>query len=80
MAQLAQAPVRPHRVWCGVQVAEALVVVHGELILIHHPFRDGNGRVARLLALRTGQWACPLPLSRSYGTLVTYRRRPATAS
>jgi cell filamentation protein len=31
------------------QVARALAVVHTELILIH-PFRDGNGRVARMLA------------------------------
>ena len=30
-------------------VAEALAVVHAELILIH-PFREGNGRIARLLA------------------------------
>jgi cell filamentation protein len=30
--------------------AEALAVVHAELILIH-PFREGNGRCARLLAL-----------------------------
>jgi cell filamentation protein len=32
------------------ELSHALAVVHGELILIH-PFRDGNGRVARLLAL-----------------------------
>jgi cell filamentation protein len=32
------------------QVAEALAEVHAELILIH-PFRDGNGRLARLLAV-----------------------------
>ena len=31
------------------EVIEALAVVHAELILIH-PFREGNGRVARLLA------------------------------
>jgi cell filamentation protein len=31
------------------QIARALAVVHTELVLIH-PFRDGNGRVARLLA------------------------------
>ena len=31
------------------EVARALAVVHTELVLIH-PFRDGNGRTARLLA------------------------------
>lgn len=31
-------------------VAHALAEVHAELILVH-PFRDGNGRLARLLAL-----------------------------
>jgi cell filamentation protein len=31
-------------------LAEALAEVHAELILIH-PFRDGNGRLARLLAV-----------------------------
>ena len=39
---------------CGhaqdVSVARSLAEVHAELILIH-PFRDGNGRLARLLAL-----------------------------
>ena len=35
------------------QLAEAMAVVHVELILIH-PFREGNGRVARLLALLMG--------------------------
>jgi cell filamentation protein len=30
-------------------IAEALAVVHAELVLIH-PFREGNGRIARLLA------------------------------
>lgn len=33
--------------------AEALAVVHTELILIH-PFREGNGRCARLLAVLMG--------------------------
>ena len=32
------------------QIARALAVVHAELVLIH-PFREGNGRCARLLAL-----------------------------
>jgi cell filamentation protein len=34
----------------GVSVARSLAEVHAELILIH-PFRDGNGRVARLLSV-----------------------------
>jgi cell filamentation protein len=33
--------------------ARALAVVHAELILIH-PFREGNGRCARLLAMLMG--------------------------
>lgn len=33
--------------------AAALAVVHAELILIH-PFREGNGRCARLLAILMG--------------------------
>ena len=35
------------------EMAEALAVVHVELVLIH-PFREGNGRVARLLAVLMG--------------------------
>ena len=34
-------------------LAQALAVVHVELVLIH-PFREGNGRVARLLAVLMG--------------------------
>ena len=41
-----------HECRARIVVAEALAVVHAELILIH-PFREGNGRVARLLALST---------------------------
>lgn len=33
--------------------ATAVAIVHAELILIH-PFRDGNGRCARLLAMLMG--------------------------
>lgn len=36
-----------------VEVARALAIVHAELVLIH-PFREGNGRCARLLALLMG--------------------------
>ena len=32
------------------EVAHALAVVHTELVLIH-PFREGNGRLARILAI-----------------------------
>ena len=32
------------------EIAKALAVVHTELVLIH-PFREGNGRVARMLAI-----------------------------
>ena len=35
------------------EIAQALAVVHAELVLIH-PFREGNGRVARLLSLLMG--------------------------
>ena len=34
----------------GVTVARSLAEVHAELILVH-PFRDGNGRLARLLSV-----------------------------
>lgn len=41
------------------QVARALAVVHAELVLIH-PFREGNGRLARLLSIVMG-WQAQLP-------------------
>lgn len=43
-------PNTPCRGMDAKRLASALAVVHAELILIH-PFRDGNGRVARLLAI-----------------------------
>lgn len=50
---------------CGVHTLEeitmALAVVHTELVLIH-PFREGNGRVARLLSILMGLQAGLPPL------------------
>ncbi len=43
------------------KLAMALAVVHVELVLIH-PFREGNGRVARLLAVLMGLQADLPPL------------------
>lgn len=56
MAECQRGPLAQHtpcHLTDPTQVARALAVVHGELILIH-PFREGNGRVARLLALLMG--------------------------
>ena len=53
MDQLGKGVLRRHTP-CGnapdVTVARSLAEVHAELILIH-PFRDGNGRLARLVSL-----------------------------
>ena len=51
----------PCRMNSSHEIAEALAVVHGELILIH-PFREGNGRLARLIALLMGLQAGLPPL------------------
>ncbi|MBS7806952.1 Fic family protein [Variovorax sp. PCZ-1] len=53
MAQIEQGALRIHtpcRVGDDSALALALAEVHAELILVH-PFREGNGRLARLLAL-----------------------------
>jgi cell filamentation protein len=52
MAELGKGVLRRHTP-CGSSVASvprSLAEVHAELILVH-PFRDGNGRLARLLSL-----------------------------
>jgi cell filamentation protein len=38
---------------CNGRAGNCLAIVHTELILIH-PFRDGNGRCSRLLAMLMG--------------------------
>ena len=51
-------PCRPGPV---AAIAQAMARVHAELLLIH-PFRDGNGRLARWLAdLMAAQAELPLP-------------------
>ena len=40
----------PCRFKANAEVVHALAVVHTELVLIH-PFREGNGRIARMLAI-----------------------------
>jgi len=57
--------------------AEALAVVHAELTLIH-PFRDGNGRCARMLATLMGLQAGLPPLDFS-GVRGTERQRYVAA-
>jgi cell filamentation protein len=51
----------PCRAVADVSVARSLAEVHAELILIH-PFRDGNGRLARLLAVLMASQAGINPL------------------
>lgn len=53
--------VTPCRAAPEQDIARALAVAHAELILIH-PFREGNGRCARLLALLMGFQAGLPPL------------------
>jgi cell filamentation protein len=53
MAELDRGALRQHTPCHGANdadAARALAEVHAELILVH-PFRDGNGRLARILAL-----------------------------
>jgi cell filamentation protein len=53
MDELEQGPLRlytPCRFGNREETAHALAVVHTELLLIH-PFREGNGRLARMLAI-----------------------------
>ncbi len=56
MGELERGPVRkytPCRFPTAEEQAQALAIVHVELILIH-PFREGNGRCARVLATLMG--------------------------
>lgn len=59
------------------EIARALAVVHTELVLIH-PFREGNGRVARLLSILMGLQAGLPPLDFS-GILSRKKKEYITA-
>jgi cell filamentation protein len=64
MAELERGPLRqytPCRFDSDDRVITALATVHAELMLIH-PFREGNGRVGRLLAIMMGLQAKLPPL------------------
>jgi len=54
------------------EVVRAIAVVHTELMLIH-PFRDGNGRVGRLLAILMALQAGLPPLN--FGGIAGRKRR-----
>lgn len=64
MAELERGPLARHTPCCPMSddaLALALAEVHAELILVH-PFREGNGRVARVLAMLMGLQAGLPPL------------------
>jgi len=74
MEELEKGPLReftPCRVDTIEKIVKALAVVHTELVLIH-PFRDGNGRVARILATLMALQAELPPLD--FGSLKGYGR------
>ncbi|HEX9724363.1 MAG TPA: Fic family protein [Vicinamibacteria bacterium] len=75
MAELERGPLRqftPCRFPSLDQTARALAVVHTELMLIH-PFRDGNGRVGRMLAILMALQARLPPLN--FGTIRGRKRQ-----
>lgn len=64
MQQFARGPLRlytPCNMTSAEEQAAALAIVHAEFILIH-PFREGNGRCGRLLAMLMGLQAGLPPL------------------
>jgi len=64
MVELEKGPLRqytPCRFTGMDEIVRAIAIVHTELLLIH-PFREGNGRAARLLAILMALQAGLLPL------------------
>jgi len=79
MAELERGPLHrltPCRPADDKQAAQALAEVHAELVLVH-PFRDGNGRLARMLALLMAFQAGLPPLD--FGPFVGRGRRAYVA-
>jgi cell filamentation protein len=75
MAELERGPLRRHtpcREGADADMGRALAEVHAELVLIH-PFREGNGRLARLLALLMALQAGLPPLD--FGPLAARGKR-----
>ncbi len=75
MAELEKGPLRkltPCRSESLEKVIKALSVVHAELVLIH-PFREGNGRVARMLFILMALQAGLPPLDFSW--IVTKKKK-----
>lgn len=80
MRELERGPLQkftPCRFPAAEEQARALAVVHAELVLIH-PFRDGNGRCARVLAVLMGLQA-KLPALDFSGVRGEEKRRYITA-
>lgn len=80
MGELERGPLRkytPCRFSTAEEQAQALAVVHVELILIH-PFREGNGRCARVLATLMG-FQAGLPGLDFWGVRGRARQRYITA-
>ncbi|MBX3329470.1 MAG: Fic family protein [Nitrospira sp.] len=74
MADFERGPLKRHTPCCPAspdRLAAALAEVHVELVLIH-PFREGNGRAARILAVLMGLQAGLPPL---YFDKLSGRRR-----
>ncbi len=75
MADFEKGPLReftPCRFASLAEVVRAIAVVHTELMLIH-PFREGNGRVGRLLAILMALQARLPPLD--FGSIKGRKRR-----
>lgn len=75
MIELEKGPLReytPCRFTVISEIARAIALIHTELLLIH-PFREGNGRAARLLAILMALQAGLPPLD--FGSIKGRKRK-----